>query len=160
MDWSHKLVPEGLGNCSFDLLSEVCSDISSTKRDLLLTFKKSTIKKSVVLTLRVRLIGKSRLRSLQSNAKSENGFHLWEIRPQGESGFHGFPFYCLIGKSEKRFAKLFSWTAVVFLLIMHARARPLFIRTVCQILFRISQSNGTKEIQRQISQTQNPDFKI
>ena len=42
VDWSHKLVPEGLGNCSFDLLAEVCSDISSTKRDLLLTFKKST----------------------------------------------------------------------------------------------------------------------
>ena len=42
VDWSHKLVPEGLGNCSFDLLAEVCSDISSTKRDLSLTFKKST----------------------------------------------------------------------------------------------------------------------
>ena len=42
VDWSHKLVPEGLGNCSFDLLAEVCSDISLTKRDLLLTFKKST----------------------------------------------------------------------------------------------------------------------
>ena len=42
VDWSHKLVPEGLGNCSFDLLAELCSDISSTKRDLSLTFKKST----------------------------------------------------------------------------------------------------------------------
>ena len=42
VDWSHKLVPEGLGNCSFDLLAEVCSDISSTKRDLSLTVKKST----------------------------------------------------------------------------------------------------------------------
>ena len=42
VDWSHKLVPEGLGNCSFDLLSELCSDISSTKRHLSLTFKKST----------------------------------------------------------------------------------------------------------------------
>ena len=28
VDWSHKLVPEGLGNCSFDLLAELCSDIS------------------------------------------------------------------------------------------------------------------------------------
>ena len=37
VDWSHKLVPEGL-----DLLAELCSDISSTKRDLLLTFRKST----------------------------------------------------------------------------------------------------------------------
>ena len=27
---------------------------------------------------------------------------------------------------------------------MHAHARPLFLRTVGQILFRISQSNGTK----------------
>ena len=37
VDWSHKLVPGGL-----DLLAELCSDISSTKRELLLTFKKST----------------------------------------------------------------------------------------------------------------------
>ena len=43
VDWSHKnKVPEGLGNCSFDLLAEVCSDIPSTKRDLSLTFKKFT----------------------------------------------------------------------------------------------------------------------
>ena len=31
------------------------------------------------------------------------------------------------------------------LLIMRARARPLFLRTVFQILFRISQSNGKNE---------------
>ena len=30
------------------------------------------------------------------------------------------------------------------------------LRTVCQILFRISQSNGTKEIQKRISQIQFP----
>ena len=42
VDWSHKLVPEGLGNCSFDLPAELCSDISSTKRHLSLTIKKST----------------------------------------------------------------------------------------------------------------------
>ena len=41
VDWSHKLVPEGLGNCSFDLLAELCSDKSSKKRHLSLTFKKS-----------------------------------------------------------------------------------------------------------------------
>ena len=35
------MVPEELGNCSFDLLAELCSDISSTKRDRSLTFKKS-----------------------------------------------------------------------------------------------------------------------
>ena len=50
----------------------------------------------------------------------------------------------------------FSWTAVFFLLITRARARPLFLRTVFQILFRISQSNGKKEIQKHISQRWNP----
>ena len=54
---------------------------------------------------------------------------------KSKSGFHGFPFYRSIGKSEKGFAKLFSWTAVFFLLIMRARARPLFLRTLFQILF-------------------------
>ena len=49
-----------------------------------------------------------------------------------------------IGKSEKGFAKRFSWTAVFFLLIMRVHARPLFLRTVFQILFRISQSNDKK----------------
>ena len=49
--------------------------------------------------------------------------------------FHGFPFYRSIGKTEKGFAKLFSWTAVYFLLIMRGRTRPLFLRTVFQILF-------------------------
>ena len=78
---------------------------------------------------------KSALRILHSNAKSENGFNLWELCPRGESGFHGLPFFCSTGKSEKRFAKLFSWTSVFFLLIMHARARPLFLRTVCQSFF-------------------------
>ena len=46
---------------------------------------------------------------------------------------------------------------VFFWLIMHARARPLFLRTVSfQILLRISQSKGKKEIQKQISQLWNP----
>ena len=69
-------------------------------------------------------------------------------------------YYRSIGKSEKGFAKPFSWTAVFFLLIMHARARLLFLSTICQILFRISQWNGKKEIQKQISQIRNPDFEI
>ena len=34
--------------------------------------------------------------------------------------------------------------------------KPLFLRTVFQILFRISHSNGKKEIQKQISQCLNP----
>ena len=66
----------------------------------------------------------------------------WISIKKSKSGFHGFPFYRSIGKSEKGFAKLFSWTVVFFLLSMRARARPLFLRTVFQILFRISQSNG------------------
>ena len=128
------------------------------------------IKTSVVLTLRVHLIGKSGFRFWNPDFGFCNqtcGFHPWEIRPQGESGFHGFPFYYSTGKSEKRFAKLFSWTAVFFLLIMHAHARPLFLRTVGQILFRISQSNGTKgNPKTDISKPKsgfydlNPDFPI
>ena len=56
---------------------------------------------------------------------------------------------------------------------MRARARPLFLRTVFQILFRISQSNGKNENPKtDISalksvfgfhvrfQIRNPDFKI
>ena len=51
--------------------------------------------------------------------------------------FVDFFFYRSTGKSAKGFAKLFLWTAVFFLLIMRARVRPLFFRTVFQILFRI-----------------------
>ena len=39
MDRGYKLVPEGLGNCSFDLPAELCSDKSATKRNLSLIFK-------------------------------------------------------------------------------------------------------------------------
>ena len=41
----YKLVPEGpegLGNCSFDPLAELCCDVSSRKTNLSLTIKKST----------------------------------------------------------------------------------------------------------------------
>ena len=69
----------------------------------------------------------------------------WISIKKSKSGFHGFPFYRSIGKSENGFAKLFSWTAVFFFLIMRARARPLFLRTVFQILFRISHSHGKNE---------------
>ena len=74
-----------------------------------------------------------------------NPFSGWISIKKSKSGFHGFPSHRSIGKSEKGFAKLFSWTAVFFLLIMRARARPLFLRTVFQILLRISQSNGKNE---------------
>ena len=65
----------------------------------------------------------------------------WISIKKSKSGFRGSPFYRSIGKSEKGFVKLFSWTAVLFLLILRARARLLFVRTVFQILCRISQSN-------------------
>ena len=77
----------------------------------------------------------------------------WISIKKPKSGFHGFPF-CLLFffLSEKGFVKLFSWTAVFFLLFMLARARPLFLRTVFEILFRIlAQTNGKKKIQKQIS---------
>ena len=47
---------------------------------------------------------------------------------KSKSGFHGFPFYRSIGKSE-----------------MRALARPPFLKTVFQILLRLSQSNGKNE---------------
>ena len=97
----------------------------------------------------------------------------WISIKKSKSGFHGFPFYRSIGKSENGFAKLFSWTAVLFFLIMRARARPLFLTTVFQILLRISPSNGKNENPktdilglksvfgfRVRLQIRNPDFKI
>ena len=97
-----------------------------------------------------RSIGKSGFRILQSNASERispprNRSSWWISIKKFTSGFHGFPFYRSMVKSEKGFAKLFSWTAVFFLLLMRARARPLFLRTVFQTLFRISQSNGKKK---------------
>ena len=41
----------------------------------------------------------------------------WISITKSKSGFHGFAFYRSIEKSEKEFAKLFSWTVVFFLLI-------------------------------------------
>ena len=97
----------------------------------------------------------------------------WISIKKSKSRFHGFPFYRSTGKSEKGFAKLFSWTVVFFLLSMRARARPLFLRTVFEILIRISQSNGKSEnsktdisalksvfVFRVRLQIRNPDFKI
>ena len=64
----------------------------------------------------------------------------WISIKKSKSGLFGFPFYRSIRKSE-----LFSWTAVFVLLIMRPRARPLFLRTVFQILLMISQSNSKNE---------------
>ena len=58
----------------------------------------------------------------------------WISIKKSKSGFHGFPLYRSIGTSGKRFAKLFSWTAVFFLLIMRTHPRPLFLRTVFPVL--------------------------
>ena len=87
---------------------------------------------------------------------SRNPSSGWILIKKSKFWFHAFTFYRSIGKSEKGFAKLFSWKAVFCLLIMRARARPLFLRTVFQILFRVSQSNGKKKIQKHISQHWNP----
>ena len=78
---------------------------------------------------------KIRISDLQSNAKSEKGFQRWDIC-----------FYRSIKKSEKRFEKLSLRTAVLHAHAYLAKRRPLFTRIVLQILFRISQSNGKKEI--------------
>ena len=53
----------------------------------------------------------------------------WISITKSKSGFYGFPFYSSIGKSEKGFAKVFSWTVVFFLLIKRARARPQFFKS-------------------------------
>ena len=60
--------------------------------------------------------------------------------------FLDFHFYRSIGKSEKGFEKLSLRTAVLHAHAYLAKRRPLFTRIVLQILFRISQSNGKKEI--------------
>ena len=118
----------------------------------------------LTLLLTLRWIGKSGFRILQSNTKSENKFYLREIRPQDRFSlrnpnpdFMDFLSNVRLGNPKKDLQNyIFSWTAVFFLLITRARARPLFLRTVFQILFRISQSNGKKEIQKHISQRWNP----
>ena len=77
---------------------------------------------------------------MKSNAKSGNGFPFPEIRPH--SGFQlrkpKTDFMDYLGKS------ILVSSRVFFLLMMRERARPLFLRTVFQILFRISQKNGKK----------------
>ena len=78
-----------------------------------------------------------------------NWFHLREIRPQGgfqlrnpnpDSWISFLPFDWEIRKRICKTTLVNSGLAS--LLSMRVRARPLFLRTVFQILFRISQSNG------------------
>ena len=88
---------------------------------------------------------------------SRNPSSVWISIKKLKSDFMDFHLYRSIGKSEKGFAKLFFWTVVFFVLILLARARSLFLRTVFQILFRITQKKRErKEIQEQISQRWNP----
>ena len=75
---------------------------------------------------------------------SRNPSSVWISIKKPKSDFMDFHLYRSIGISEKGFAKLFFWTVVFFLLILLARARPLFLRTVFQILFRITQKTGKK----------------
>ena len=60
----------------------------------------------------------------------------WISIRKSNYGFHGFPFYRSIGKSEKGIRKtvLVNCGLVYFLLIMRGRTRPLFLRTVFEIL--------------------------
>ena len=138
-------------------------------------------------TLGLRWIGKSvfrfnlksGFRILQSNAKSENGFYLREIRPQGvfqlrnpNPDFMDFRFTILLGNPQKD-SQNCCREQRSFLLLTRARARPLFLRTVFQSFFLISQSNGQNEnpktdisALKSVSgfhvrfQIRNPDFKI
>ena len=135
-------------------------------------------------TLGLRWIGKSvfrfnlksGFRILQSNAKSENGFYLREIRPQGgfqlrnpNPDFMDFRFTILLGNPKKD-SQNCSREQRSFLPLTRARARPLFLRTVFQILFPIFQNifNPKTDISALKSvfgfhvrfQIRNPDFKI
>ena len=101
--------------------------------------------------LRVRSIGKSGFRFSKSksgfpnrtrNPKTDFTSEKPVLRVDFNPDFMDFFFTVRLGNP-----KLFSLTVVFFLLSMRARARPLFLRTVFQILFRISQ---------QISQRWNP----
>ena len=67
----------------------------------------------------------------------------WISIKKSKCGFQGFPFYRSMGNP-----KLFSSTAVFFLLIMRARATPLFSALKSVFEFRVR------------LQIRNPDFKI
>ena len=97
----------------------------------------------------------------------------WISIKKSKSGFFGFPFLSFVWEIRKRICKTVLVNSGLLLLIMRVHAGPLFLRTVFQILFRISQSNGKKENpKRNIAalksvfgfrvrlQIQNPDFKI
>ena len=76
--------------------------------------------------------------------------------------FMDFLFDRSIGKSEKGFAKLFSRTAVLFLLIMRARSRPLFGFLNGMVKIQKTDISALKSVFefRVRLQIRNPDFKI
>ena len=84
----------------------------------------------------------------------KSGFHLREIRPQG--GFQlrisWISFLPFDWEIQTRICKTILMNSTLLFMIIRAHARPLFLGTVFQILFWLSQSHGTKEIQEQISQ--------
>ena len=81
----------------------------------------------------------------------------WISITKSKSGFYGFPFYSSIGKSEKGFAKVFSWTVVFFLLIKRARARPQFFKSfVSSDSPPPPKKKKRKGMKEQISQRWNP----
>ena len=96
------------------------------------------------ITVWLQSIEKSRFTFCKKNFRFCNwtqntkmDFRNREIRPQGRfqltnphPDFMDFLLYCSIGKSERGFAKILFWTVVFFLLIMHAGAKLLFLRTV------------------------------
>ena len=93
---------------------------------------------------------------------------------ESKSGFHGFPPYRSIGKSEtERICKTDLVNRGLFLLIMRARARPLFLRTDSfKSLFGFPKRTVNRKSKhrflsvdivfgfRVLLQIRNPDFKI
>ena len=63
-----------------------------------------------------------------------------------EKSVFGFPFYRSIGKSEKGLKLTVLKNSGLARARIISEKRPLLTRTVLQILFRISQSNGKEEI--------------
>ena len=66
--------------------------------------------------------------------------------------FLALAFYCSIGKSEKEFTETILVDSGLVFANYGCVCKTVFLKlTVFQILFRISQSNGRKEIEKQIS---------
>ena len=78
---------------------------------------------------------------------TRNPFSGWISIRKSKCGFHRLPFYRSIGKSEKGFAKLLSWTTVFFLDVLFANCAcacktAALKDSFSNQFFRISQSNG------------------